>query len=346
MTAVSTIYVRKQIQYAERMPDKGALLDLVGLTPEMAADPAVMVPFKAYYDLLEVIAESEFPDLKFHMKTCRSMRCDEFGAFGLAFKSAPTLRHGFQRIWRYTRLHNRVADFSAAQEGNRFCWSMQAPNIDRLGSFLSREAAMGTTLTLCRETTRQDLQPCHVQFAHEPQGSVEALVEHFGCVPEFSAGSDALHFDTRDVDEPCSIGDAGVWSFLIAHLEQAIESAPEKEQSFETQVIEEIAKLLSGGVPQLSEVSKNMGLGARTFQRRLSERGHSFQALTDEARRTLAQQLIRSSGYSFTEIAFLTGFSEQSAFSRAFKRWSGQTPKAYRGDLRNTGNSNSGPRPA
>ncbi|WP_417714063.1 AraC family transcriptional regulator ligand-binding domain-containing protein [Pseudophaeobacter arcticus] len=343
MTIVSTIYARKQIEHAERISDKGKLFDLVGLTPETAADPAVMVPVEAYHDLMEVIAESEFPDLRFHMKTCQSMRCDEFGAFGLALKSAPTLRHGFQRIWRYIRLHNRVATFAAEQEGDRFCWSMQAPNIDRLGDFLSREAAMGTTLTLCRETTTQDLRPCHVQFVHEREGSIDALVEHFGCVPEFGAQSDALHFDLHQVDQPCTIGDAGVWNFLISHLDQMLEKERDQEQSFEVRVIEEIAKLLSGGVPQLSEVSKNMGLGGRTFQRRLSERGHSFQSLTDAARRKLAQQLIRSSTYSFSEIAFLTGFSEQSAFSRAFKRWSGQTPKAYRSDLRESGATGSRP---
>ncbi|WP_297339425.1 AraC family transcriptional regulator [Pseudophaeobacter sp.] len=343
MTSVSTLYARKQIEHADQIADKGKLLDLVGLTPETLADPTVMVPVETYHDLMEVVAKSEFPDLRFHMKTCRSMRCDEFGVFGLALKSAPTLRHGFQRIWRYTRLHNRVASFSAAQEGDRFCWSMQAPKTDRLGAFLSIEAAMGTTLTLCRETTSPEFQPCHVQFVHERDGSIDALVEHFGCVPEFGARSDALHFDVQDVDQPSSIGDTGVWNFLISHLEQMLEKERDQEQSFEAQVIEEIAKLLSGGVPQLSEVAKNMGLGGRTFQRRLSERGHSFQSLTDESRRKLAQQLIQSSNYSFSEIAFLTGFSEQSAFSRAFKRWSGQTPKAYRSGLRDSSAATSCP---
>ncbi|CUH87088.1 Virulence-regulating protein VirS [Phaeobacter sp. CECT 5382] len=333
MTTVSAIYARKQIEHAVQIPDKDRLFDIIGLTPETVRDPSVMVSVADYYDLLEAIAESEFPDLQFHMKTCRSMCCDEFGVFGLAFKSAPTLRHGFQRIWRYIRLHNRVASFSADQDGDRFCWSMQAPYVDRLGSFLSNEAAMATTLTLCRETTSNDLQPRHVQFVHEREGSIDALVAHFGCVPEFGAQSDALHFDIEQVDQPCTIGDAGIWSFLIEHLDQALAKEEVCEQPFETQVIEEIAKLLSGGVPQLSEVSKTMGLGGRTFQRRLNERGKSFQALVDEARQKLAQQLISASTYSFSEIAFLTGFSEQSAFSRAFKRWSGQTPKAYRLEL-------------
>ncbi|MEP2717087.1 AraC family transcriptional regulator ligand-binding domain-containing protein [Pseudophaeobacter sp.] len=334
MPTLSAIYARKQIEHAERVADKGWLFDLIGLTPENIQDPSATVSELDYYSLMEAIAETELPNVEFHMKTCRSMRCDEFGLFGLAQKSAPTLRQGFQRIWRYIRLHNRVSAFSAQQEGDQFCWSRTTPHADRLGAYLSFEAAMGTTLTLCRETTCQDLKPSHVQFAHERQGSIEALVAHFGCVPEFGAPSDALYFDIADVDRPCAIGDPGIWNFLFSHLDQELAKEQGEDQPFEAQVIEEIAKLLTGGVPQLSDVAQTMGLGSRTFQRRLNERGQSFQAMVDKARQKLAEQLISGSGYSFSEIAFLTGFSEQSAFSRAFKRWSGQTPKAYRTGLR------------
>lgn len=333
MTAVSAIYARKQIEHAANLTDKIPLYDIINLTPQEASDPTRMVAISSYFELLETIAHSEFPDLQFHMKTSQSMRCDEFGLFGLAFKSAPTLRQGFQRIWRYTQLHNRVSDFSAEQIGNQFGWTMLAPQINRMGAYLSVEAALATTLTLCRETTDKTLRPRHVQFTHDREGSVDALVEHFGRLPEFGAASNAMFFDVEQVDTPCTIGDAGIWNYMIGHLDQALENVADQDLPFETQVIEEIAKLLSGGVPQLSDVSKTLGLGARTVQRRLQERGKTFQIMVDEARKQLAQQLVSASSYSLAEIAFLTGFSEQSAFSRAFKRWSGQSPRAYRLEL-------------
>lgn len=71
-------------------------------------------------------------------------------------------------------------------------------------------------------------------------------------------------------------------------------------------------------------------MGGRTLQRRLSERGYSFQTLVDESRRQLAEQLLQQTDYSLAEVAFMTGFSEQSAFTRAFKRWAGQTPRSFR----------------
>ena len=91
-----------------------------------------------------------------------------------------------------------------------------------------------------------------------------------------------------------------------------------------------VAGTLSDGVPTLSAVASEMGLGPRTLQRRLSESGHSFQSIVDLARKELASKLLRETGLCLAEIAFLTGFSEQSGFTRAFKRWAGQTPRSYR----------------
>ena len=71
-------------------------------------------------------------------------------------------------------------------------------------------------------------------------------------------------------------------------------------------------------------------MSGRTLQRRLSERGLSYQSLIDQARRQLAQRLLRETDYSLAEVAFMTGFAEQSSFTRAFKRWAGQTPRSYR----------------
>ncbi|MEO0956487.1 MAG: AraC family transcriptional regulator [Pseudomonadota bacterium] len=83
-------------------------------------------------------------------------------------------------------------------------------------------------------------------------------------------------------------------------------------------------------MPTLSAVASELGFGPRTLQRRLSGSGHSFQSIVDLARKELALTLLRETELCLAEIAFLTGFSEQSGFNRAFKRWAGQTPRSYR----------------
>ncbi|MFD0982641.1 AraC family transcriptional regulator ligand-binding domain-containing protein [Tropicimonas aquimaris] len=327
---LSAFYARKQIEQAIHVEDVSALYDIVGHTPESILEPDAMVAPQAYHSLLEAIAESEWPDLRFHMRVCSGMRCEAFGAFGLAFKSAPTLRHAFQRLSRYTRLHNGVSEFSAVDREAVFCWTHRQPVLPRLGVYLSNEAAMATTLTLCRETTTSDLTPVRVQFTHRRDGSKDALVEHFGIEPVFGAEVDGLQLAIDQVDRPTTIGDAGIWRFFTDHLESLLQAEDPAEPSLETQVVEEVAKLLSGGVPPLAEVAMTLGMGTRTLQRRLSERGTTYQAVVDEARRHLAQQLVGDKRYSLSEIAFLTGFSEQSAFTRAFKRWEELSPRAFR----------------
>ncbi|MCR9193550.1 MAG: AraC family transcriptional regulator [Hyphomonas sp.] len=102
-----------------------------------------------------------------------------------------------------------------------------------------------------------------------------------------------------------------------------------------------VADTLSDGVPTLSAVASEMGLGPRTLQRRLSDSGQSFQGIVDLARKRLALRLLRETELSLAEIAFLTGFSEQSGFTRAFKRWAGQTPRSYRLATSSVGKSGS-----
>ncbi|MEZ5592792.1 MAG: helix-turn-helix transcriptional regulator [Gammaproteobacteria bacterium] len=89
---------------------------------------------------------------------------------------------------------------------------------------------------------------------------------------------------------------------------------------------------MSEGIPTISDVAGHFGMSGRTLQRRLANRGYSYQTLVDESRRQLAERLLQQTDYSLAEVAFMTGFSEQSAFTRAFKRWAGQTPRSFRID--------------
>lgn len=79
----------------------------------------------------------------------------------------------------------------------------------------------------------------------------------------------------------------------------------------------------------MADVARRLAMSDRTLHRRLAEKNLSFKTLVDTTRRQVAKNLLRTRSYSLTEVAFLTGFSEQSAFNRAFKRWTGRTPTAF-----------------
>ena len=132
-----------------------------------------------------------------------------------------------------------------------------------------------------------------------------------------------------DLTLPNAVGDDAISRFFDQRVEEMLAEI-EEGVPLALMVKTEIGKNLSGGIPKLSTVAKSLGMSARTMQRKLSEDDAVFQDLVDQARRELAERLLRTTSYPLVEIAFLTGFAEQSGFTRAFKRWAGETPRSYR----------------
>lgn len=330
MTYVSAMFVKKMIDQAPESLDRAELFASTGITEEDISDPNTVVLDTQYYALLETIAAAEAPDIAFHLRTSAAMSCADFGAVGLAWKSAPTLRRSFQRMDRYARIYNKTATFRLVIKDGFSMWTHQRLEPARLGMYLSTEGTLGTYVAMCRETTFPENKPHAVQFRHaEPAGSLEALEAYFRCPVTFGADIDAIILPEERLDRKNAVGDESIWRFLTTHIEQSLVEE-DQEDALDRQVIVQIASMLSEGIPTLSEIASDLGMSARTLQRRLAEKGHTFQALVDEARRQLAEKFLTDTQYSIAQVAFLTGFSEQSAFTRAFKRWAGKTPGSYR----------------
>jgi AraC-like DNA-binding protein len=102
------------------------------------------------------------------------------------------------------------------------------------------------------------------------------------------------------------------------------------EASFKDALRRRLSRAFSNGLPQASSIARAMGMSERTFYRRLAEEGLTYRDVLREAQTSLAQELLSESDCTIAEIAFLTGFSEQSTFTRAFKRWVGQPPAQFR----------------
>ncbi len=338
MPEVSVLYVKKMVDNASPACDPEALYASIGLTCEAAANPSRMIPADDYYTLLETIAARESGDIRFHMGTSTSMKCEEYGAVGLAFKSAPTLRHSFSRLDRHARAFNKVSVFELVDEGDTARWLHHKREPSRKGLFISNEGALATIITLCREARSPAFAPKAVHFRHQPLGSERALADVFRAPITYGAEIDAIVFSSEDFDRPNTVGDWSIWSFFSKHVDDAL-SAEDADFGLEKELIQEIADRLSDGVPSLGEVASSLGIGPRTLQRRIADRGKTYQALVDEARVKLAQELLSRPKYSLADVAFMTGFSEQSSFTRAFKRWNGLTPKAYRMSLAERGPS-------
>jgi AraC-like DNA-binding protein len=326
---ITSLFVHKIVRQVDDSIDKRALLESVGVDPDAALDPKMMVSDADYYQFFERAARADPNGIELPLRVGASMRTDDYGAFGLAWKSALSLRDSCERAARYARVLTSVSTYELRDAAEGAYMLLHREGERRLGLRLSNEATIASIAAISQEVSTPNFRPLAVFFKHAAPGSAEVHERHFGCPVNFAADDDGLLMSPDALRAPNRLGDRGILSFFDRHLDQELSQFAD-DASLERRVRNQVAQRLSQGIPTVSEISAHLGMSARTLQRRLSSRGCTFQALVDESRRELADHLLRETEYPLAEVAFLAGFSEQSAFNRAFKRWAGQTPRSYR----------------
>lgn len=330
MGSVSSIFAHRMVQAAGEVVDAPALLRSVGLEPDASLDVALRIGDDVYYDLLERIVTAMGDNAhELPLRVGPLMRLDDYGALGLAWKSAPTVRHSLERVERFCRLWTDNMTYELRDEPSGTLFVLHRAGERRLGMRLSNEATLSSATSLIRQSAAfPPFAPRAVYARHPAPGSTAEHEAYFGCPVHFGAPVDALRIADADLDRPNQLADDGISRFLLSHLETEIESID--SEGVESLVQRVVMRSLSEGVPRMTDVARRLGMSERTLHRRLSEKSLTFKRVAEQTRRDLAQSLLHEERYSLAEVAFLTGFSEQSAFNRAFKRWAGQTPAAFR----------------
>jgi len=329
MAQITSLYVHKVIGQASPGVETRDLLAALGLAPDAPIDPGQMVASDAYYRFFAALSQRDPKGVELPLRIGAAMRIDEYGAFGLAWKSAPDLRGSYARSERYGHVLGNAESYALEETRDGVFFRLDKAGDGSLGMILSNEASIAAVARISDEVSAHPFAPLEVHFQHAARGDRAIYETHFGCPVRFETGRDALLVDPRALDAPNILGDETIARFFDQHLAAELAKLA-LEDSLDQQVSRAVVPLLSEGVPTLSRIASELGLSARTLQRRLADEGQSFQALVDKARYDLARKLLRETDYSLAETAFLTGFAEQSGFTRAFKRWQGQTPRSYR----------------
>jgi AraC-like DNA-binding protein len=305
-----------------------ALLRPLGLSSDLEPSEALTqtVAAEAYYDLLERAAGLE--DDALPLRYGASVRPEDYGAMGLALKTALTVREALERVARYIFVLSDTLEYGLREEAGRASFHLLGRPAHRRGSRLANEGALAALLSLLRQVATTDVDPVAVRFRHPAPATAEAHRAYFRCPVRFDADSDAVDFDEGTLARETRLGDEGLSAFLLARLEELRDQ--QTERTLAAQVRDAVTDALCDGVPSRDRIARRLGMSERTLHRRLADEGLTYRWLVNEARRGVAEALLAVPDHTLAEVAFLTGFSDQSAFSRAFKRWSGQTPGAFR----------------
>lgn len=333
MGRVTSLFARKVVDEVLGPADKDALLRTLRLERDGPVDPTHMIEDVEYYDFLERVAAVDTEPTTLPLRVGAAMRCDDYGAFGLAWKSATTLRGSLDRAVRYGLVLTSVTGHEVEPTSSGAYLHLHREGERRLGLRLSNEATLASIMSISREVATVPFSAEAVHMRHPAPASVEAHEAYFRCPVHFGSDRDALLVSHATLRVPNKLGDAGIVGFFDAHLDAELDQLDDSV-GLVREVRDLITTSLSEGVPLMSDVASRLAMSGRTLQRRLAEEETSFQALVDDSRRDLAKRLLRETDFSLIEVAFMTGFSEQSALTRAFKRWVGRTPGAFRSESR------------
>ncbi len=332
MGRVTSLFARKVAAQADGGRKAEALLGTLGLGREGAVDPAFMVPAADYYAFFEKAAALDADPTTLPLRVGATMRPDDYGPFGFAWKSAPTLRGSYQRAARFSLVLTSVASYEVEKCFGGAFMHLHREGDRRLGLRLSNEATLASITAISREVASQPFRPEEVYLRHEAPADTSGHEAYFECPVHFGSERDALRVSEEALRTPNKVGDASIAQFFDTILEAEVGTLDDTVP-LDRRVLDRISTALSGGVPALSEVAKELGMSGRTLQRRLAEGDATYQSLVDDARRKLAVRLLQQDGdATLSEVAFMTGFADQSAFTRAFKRWTNQTPGAFRAE--------------
>ena len=145
----------------------------------------------------------------------------------------------------------------------------------------------------------------------------------------FGASWSGFTFDAKLLDQPFTSADANLHHVLRKYADLLLSKLP-RSQSLSDRVRQLIGEHLQRGNPSVTRIARTLGMSRRTLARKLGQERTSFSDLLEDTRKQLALRYVTSPDLALTEIAFLLGFSQTGPFHRAFKRWTGQTPREYR----------------
>lgn len=309
--------------------------DAAGLDPmRLAAAEDEIIPHHVRARLWDAITRlSGDPDFGIHMAEWLCQNPEEhFDVLAYAVRSCSTLGEHYGRMARYVRLIHEGTFLALEYESD----AARLVHGFRDGSFSARhpsECMLAIAVLQGRRAIGDELIPKEVRFAHPAPLSFDEQRRLFRAPVHFGCARNEVIFELADLSKPQRHAEPRLQEVLERQLEGLMAQLP-PDHSLIARVKGHLVDHLLDGEPAVSTVAAKMRISSRTLQRRLTDEGTSFAKLLADVRCEEARRHLQNSRTSINEVAFLLGFLEVSAFHRAFKRWTGQTPAEFRRSLR------------
>ena len=304
-----------------------ALLDAADLKLILSEDNCQRISGNEYCYLLDV-ASAKCKDVDFGLHVGEAIKPGHYGVLGYACMSSRTFEEIVGRMQRYQYLVSDIGANTIQQQGDTIQFQFECNTSPYPPRQLAEEHLAGI-VTFFHWIGRADKAPTRVHFQHSTPDNINEHKRIFACPVLFDQAETAIYFPAAYLTEALPQADSTVSKMMDSYAEELLAKLPKGEGLLDQTEVA-LAELLQNGEPSLEGLASHLGINIRSLQRRLKEFNLSYHGLLEKIRHQHALSYIHQERLSLTDIAFLLGFSEQSSFQRAFKRWTGETPGRFR----------------
>jgi AraC-like DNA-binding protein len=310
--------------------DANALFIKFGLDPSLIHEPRTRYPYKALCEAWAEAAAITQND-NIGLATPDYYTPLDLNALGVTFLSSTNLMEALQRLIRFESAINSSLKFSVTESNNRLDLLSEIAEVPESAVRIVEDSRTATIVDLCRQGLDSSLNPVEVSFTYPEPKSTGNHFSVFRCPLKFSQAESRISFDINDTKRPFTASNRELAISSDHILEAMIKDLAQSD--IISQVKRAIIDNLPSGSPNEANIAERVLLSSRTLQRRLTDEGTNFRTLVFEVRRELAEKYISDRDMPLAEISYMLGFADTSSFSRAFKRWTGEPPAAFRSNL-------------
>lgn len=303
-----------------------AMLQGAGLPANLFEQEKIFVTTAQIFALWRSVAEL-VRDPGLGLKLGTELRFEKSHPVAIAGVFSRTFDDALQRLARYKQLTcpEEIRVKRGAEESSVEFFFVEARERE---PDIMLDVGLSWILNVARRGSDGEIVPLRLELTRAGRNR-ELLENHFGCRVRFKADRNALLFRTSDLDRPFATHNEELATMIGAQLESELKARQVSENIGE-QVKESLRRSLAGKRPTLEGEARDIGLGGRTLQRRLTDAAITFQQLVSETRRELARHYLQQRAMELNEAAFLLGFADANSFFRAFQEWEGTSPGEWR----------------
>jgi AraC-like DNA-binding protein len=304
--------------------DSAALLTEAGFDIKSLDGPTVRCPLTQTARLWR-IAVSATGDPAFGIKVASHIKQTTFHALGYGLSASSTLKEAFERVQRYCHVASDAIEYEFSRSNREYHFVIEPA--DEVADE-SVDALVAAYLRMCRSLIGHDYSPLRIEFRRMPPARVEDFQRLLRAPLQFGAARTRLVFDAEAIERPL---DGGNPELARHHDAIALQYLSRIERdNLQARVREVLTRRLADGEPSQEDVAELLHMSARTLQRKLGEGGATYKEILDETRRVLALAYLSAPRHTVSDVTYLLGFSAGSSFTRAFRRWTGQSPSDWR----------------